>query len=539
MIRTLVLWGPAWPLVAAGVGDVPSVTVSANRVTAASRPALDAGIRRGMRRRQAQSRCADLVVVQGDSGLEARAFEPVVRAIESLCTGVEVLRPGALALGTRGPSRYFGGDEALAAELGDAAQKAAPHPDSWRVGVADGVFAADLAARLAMSPALRASAMSMALRASAHRGVSGVPIPADPLVIPPRGTAEFLREQSVDHLPFPKLVGLLHRLGVHTLGRLAEMPEADLSARFGPEGVAAHRMARGDDDRPLATRRPPPDLEFSAELDPPAERVAAAAFVAKSLADDLAEELSRRGLTCHAVRVEIETEHGESISRLWRHDGPFTATAMSDRLRWQLDGWLNADAGTRPTAGISLLRLAPTAVSGGGGQRGLWGGDDAAAERAARALARVQALLGPEEVQTAVLSGGRGPGERVRLVPWGDPPEESKTAALPWPGRVPAPAPALVHPKPKSLEVVDGDGVPVRVSGRGLPNSVPAQVSIEGGPWTAVEAWAGPWTADERWWDPDPRSRHRRARVQVSLSDGTAHLCILEKGTWSLEATYG
>ena len=511
--RTLVLWGPAWPLVAAGVGDVPSVTVSANKVTAASRPAMDAGVRRGMRLRQAQSRCGELVVVTVDEGLEARAFEPVARAVESLCTGVEILRPGALALGTRGPSRYFGGDEALAAKLIERAEVAASHPDGWRCGVADGVFAAGLAARLARHGAL---------------------------VVPRGGAPEFLREQSVDHLPFPKLVGLLHRLGVHTLGRLAEIPEADLSARFGPEGIAAHRLARGDDDRPISTRRPPPDLECSAELDPPAERVDAAAFVAKSLAGDLAEELSHRGLACHAVRIEIETEHGESMSRLWRHDGPFTAAAMSDRLRWQLDGWLNADAATRPTSGISLLRLTPTAVSGGGGaQRGLWGGDAAAAERAARALARVQGLLGPEAVSTAVLTGGRGPAERVRFVPWGDPRDETNEAGLPWPGRVPAPAPALVHPAPKPIELADEGGTAIRVSGRGLPSAVPARVSVEGGPWTPVEAWAGPWPADERWWDPDPKSRHRRARLQIVLADGTAHLCILEKGAWSLEATYG
>lgn len=511
--RTLVLWGPAWPLVAAGVGDVPSVTVSANKVTAASRPALEAGVRRGMRRRQAQSRCGELAVVTVDEGLEARAFEPVARAIESLCTGVEILRPGALALATRGPSRYFGGDDALADKLIETAETAVSHPGGWRAGVADGVFAAGLGARLAQSGTL----------------------------VVPRGDApEFLREQSVDHLPFPKLVGLLHRLGVHTLGRLAEIPEADLSARFGPEGIAAHRLARGDDDRPISTRRPPPDLECSAEVDPPAERVDAAAFVAKSLADDLAEELSRRGLTCHAVRIQIETEHGESMSRLWRHDGPFTAAAMSDRLRWQLDGWLNAGAGTRPTSGISLLRLTPTAVSGGGGaQRGLWGGDAAAAERAARALARVQGLLGPEAVTTAVLTGGRGPSERVRLVPWGDPRDEPKDAELPWPGRVPSPAPALVHTAPKPIELTDEAGAAIRVSGRGLPNAVPARVSIEGGPWTPVEAWAGPWPADERWWDPDPKCRHRRARLQLALADGTTHLCILEKGVWSLEATYG
>lgn len=521
--RTLVLWGPAWPLVAAGVGDVPSVTVSGNRVTAASRPALDSGVRRGMRRRQAQSRCAGLAVVKVDEGLEARAFEPVACAVEALCTGVEVLRPGALALGTRGPSRYFGGDEALATKILEATEASVPHPDAWRAGVADGVFAAGLAAR---------------------RMSGGDPNPAgaaeSAFVIPVGGAPEFLREQSVDHLPFPKLVGLLHRLGVHTLGRLTEVPEADLSARFGPEGVAAHRLARGDDDRPLSTRRPPPDLDCSAELDPPAERVDAAAFVAKSLADELAAELSNRGLTCHAVRVEAETEHEESTSRVWRHDGPFTAAAMSDRLRWQIDAWLNGDASVRPTAGISLLRLSPIAVSGGGGaQRGIWGGDAAAAERADRALARVQALLGPEAVQTAVLTGGRGPGERVQLVPWGDPRDESKAADLPWPGRVPAPAPALVHSALKPIELVDASGGPMMVSGRGLPSSVPAQVSVAGGPWTPIEAWAGPWPADERWWDPDPRSRHRRARLQLALADGTAHLCILENGTWSLEATYG
>jgi protein ImuB len=507
--RFLVLWGPAWPLVSAGLGEVPAVVTSANKVTAVSGPAMAAGVRRGMRRRQAQSRCGDLVVAKADDGQEARAFEPVVKAVESLCTGVEILRPGALALATRGPSRYFGGDEALAAEVIRAAGTALEHPDGWRVGIADGVFAAGIAARL-MPPVV---------------------------VVPPGETARFLAEQPVDHLPFPKLVSLLHRLGIHTLGRLAEVPEADLSGRFGPEGVAAHRLARGGDDRPLSTRRPPPDLERSAELDPPAERVDAAAFVAKALADELATELDRRGLTCHSVRIEVETEHDEVLSRTWRHDGPFTAAAISDRLRWQMDGWLNGPYADRPTAGINWLRLVPTAVSGGAGQRGLWGGDAAAAEKAARALARVQGLLGPEAVLTAVPAGGRGPGERVRLIPWGDPRDPDPTAGLPWPGQVPAPAPALVHRPARRVELVDDHGAPVRVSGRGLPSAAPVRVSLEGGRWTEVEAWAGPWPADEKWWDA--ASSHRRCRLQLALADGTAHLCVLEKGEWSLEATYG
>ena len=54
--------------------------------------------------------------------------------------------------------------------------------------------------------------------------------------------------------------------------------------------------------------------------------------------------------------------------------------------------------------------------------------------------------------------------------------------------------------------------------------------------WTDVVAWAGPWPVDERWWDPD--TRHRRARFQVTLTDGTAHLLTVENGAFSVEATY-
>jgi protein ImuB len=52
----------------------------------------------------------------GDTDPEAaRAFEPVVATVEEFCPRVEVLRPGACAIGARGPARYFGGEQALAA----------------------------------------------------------------------------------------------------------------------------------------------------------------------------------------------------------------------------------------------------------------------------------------------------------------------------------------------------------------------------------------------------------------------------------------
>jgi len=84
--------------------------------------------------------------------------------------------------------------------------------------------------------------------------------------------------------------------------------------------------------------------------------------------------------------------------------------------------------------------------------------------------------------------------------------------------------------------VVDANNEPVTVSGRGTASADPAKLSIDGGLWTDVVAWAGPWPVDERWWDAN--AHRRRARWQVLTADGTAHLLAVEGGRWSVEATY-
>ncbi|MST34449.1 DNA polymerase Y family protein, partial [Acidimicrobiaceae bacterium USS-CC1] len=229
---------------------------------------------------------------------------------------------------------------------------------------------------------------------------------------------EFLAPLSVTALPDPALADLLVRLGIPTLGDLAALPAQAVLGRFGVAGDRAHRLAGGLDERPLTARVPPADLTVSIELDPPADRVDVAAFAARSLAAELHERLAARGLACTRVAVEAETEHGEHLCRLWRHEGALGPAAIAERVRWQLDGWLS-QGGT--TAGLILIRLVPDEVGPAGGrQLGFWGGA-ADHEGVARAFARVQGILGPEAVVTAVLGGGRGPLEEVRFVPWGEP----------------------------------------------------------------------------------------------------------------------
>ena len=146
----MLVWCPDWPVVAAGLVEGVSVhepvaILAANRVVACSVAARAEGVRGGLRKREAQSRCPHLVVLEDDPARDARAFEPVVAAVEELAAGVEVIRPGSCALAARGPSRYFGSEAAAAERIVEhVAQSCLVEA---QVGVAEGAFAAGLAAR--------------------------------------------------------------------------------------------------------------------------------------------------------------------------------------------------------------------------------------------------------------------------------------------------------------------------------------------------------------------------------------------------------
>src|SRR6266542_4164888 len=152
------------------------------------------------------------------------------------------------------------------------------------------------------------------------------------------------------------------------------------------------------------------------------------------------------------------------------------------------------------------------------------------------ALTRVQGLLGPEAVLTAVPSGGRGVLDRVRLVPWGDERLPARPLNPPWPGRLPAPAPASVLPEPVPAAVYADDGSLVGVTGRLAVTAPPARVTIGGAEAVEVTGWAGPWPVDERWWAPT--ESRCSARFQLLLADGRALLMSLVDDRWLVEAVY-
>ena len=415
----------------------------ANRVLACSAAARAEGVRRGLRKREAQSRCPQLIVVDHDPGRDARAFEPVVAAVEEVAAGVEVIRPGACALAARGPARYFGGEEQAAERIVE--QVAQSCGVESQVGIADGVFAAGLAARAGR-------------------------------IVAAGRTPEFLAGLPVEALDRPPLTDLLRRLGLRTLGDFAALPAGDVLARFGFDAALAHRLAAGP--RPPAARRPPAAARPGRDRRPTTSRSTG------STRPRSPPGRSPNGCTSGSPGTawpapgwasRRSPPHGQELHRVWRHDGLLTAAAIADRVRWQLDGWLTGSQprrrrGRRPTAGIVRLRLIPDGVLAHAGlQPGLWGETGRGAGAGAPGA---EPGAGPARPGGG---GHRGARRRARPRPTRCGWCRGATSALPgpaagrrpWPGRLPPPAPAAGAARAAAARrCCDAAGEPVGVSAR-------------------------------------------------------------------------
>jgi len=517
----MVVWCPDWSVVAAldEAGRSlrsPAAVLAANAVEVCNGPARAEGVRRGQRRRDAQARCPELLLLPANPDRDARAFEPVLATVEDLRPGVAALRPGLLAV--RAPGSWYGSETAAAA----TACQAIVEGGVWdvRVGIADDLFTAEQAARTADVQAWT--------------------------VVPAGGSAAFLRDLPVqvltDDARGRELVGLLQRLGLRTLGDLADLPGDAVEHRLGTYGATVRRRARGEDPALFAARTPPPELDAEVAFEPALDSVEAITFSVRTTAERFVSQLAHHQLLATGVRVEAESDGAVCSSRTWLHPRHFTARDLVDRVHWQLQSaTVGGSLRARKHSGvvrapIDRVRFVPDVVEPAAAHgEALWG--SASDDLVERGVARVQGMVGFDAVRRPVLQGGRTPSARQALVPWGERAVDLRPVDRPWPGRVPGPAPVRVFAAPPAAEVVDEAGRDVRVTDRGVVTGEPRRFRVGGGvlPWQPVTAWAGPWPVDEGWWSG---ASGPTARFQVVGADGRAWLLVRGPDGWALEAGY-
>lgn len=544
--RVFALWIPDWPVHALRLElseppgfAAPIALTFKQRVVACSEPARTAGVRIGMREREAQAACPEIELHQHDPQRDKRTFARVVAGLEAVVAEIETRRPGLVALRARGPARYYGGEEPAArALLKRAAELGYPHA---RLGAADGLFTAEQAARVV-------------------RGEG------DACTIVPAGASRaFLSPLPIGRATNEQLATTLQGLGIHTLGAFAALPEESVRQRFGGAGIAAHRRAmaagprHGSDVRPHSA---PKDLSVESEFEPPLNDVARISEAVSGIVERLFGGLAEAALVCTGLRIELTVDTGARHERTWSHPTRFAREDVLDRVRWQAEsgalrkGRPTGEVGAHDSGeGVVRVRLTPTHTGKAAAHEpGLWGGE--IDERVSHRLRGIQSQHGAASVGTIALSGGRLAADRQQFTPWGQTPERAASAAHPWPGA--APAPALVFSDPPTATLTDAAGRGVLVNDEDLLTSHPARLRVEHtaeqsvspalgpehldphehharqGMAGRVASWSSVWPVRERWWNGEGA----RAHLQVTLDNGEAWLLLFASQRWVAAGKY-
>jgi len=259
-------------------GDEPPLAViGEGRVVAATPAARASGVRVGDSAVQAEAACAGLVLVPHDAEADRGALEALAEALLALAPAAEVVLPDVLLLDASG-ARVVARDE--------------PDPEA-AIAARAVAIAGELGYR---ARAVVANGRGPA-RALARFGAVAPPVP------PGRLTAALARLplQALE-LPGP-VAARLRALGIHDAGALARLPASGLGQRFGEAGVAAWRLARGEDPSPLAPWTPSVLPSEEVELEAPVESAEPLLFALKRLCDRAAARLAGRGLG--ASRLEL------------------------------------------------------------------------------------------------------------------------------------------------------------------------------------------------------------------------------------------
>ena len=352
-------------------------------VVAEPSPAAQAGgVAGGMAVGEALARVPGLRLLTPDPVGARSRWEELVLAIEGTGAAVEDHGPGLACFEARGLHRLHGdGRDGVLR----AAARAIGRP--VRFGVGPSRFCAVAAALQARS--------RKPVTVEGARGLAPLPV------------SLLERDPRVAHLPEE-----LERLGVSTLGGLAELSRGSVAERFGRAGLLAWGLARGEDG-PLRPRVPGERLEESVEL-PDAACGPQLERALELLVDRLLARPDRRSRPLRSVVLSAALESGGS----WRREVTLREP-LDDRRRILLAVARHLEELPAPAR---LLSLAASAMGAAGSpDRSLFDSPgERRAERLRGALAQARAAAGPRAALRVLMvdPDSRLPERRAVLAPY-------------------------------------------------------------------------------------------------------------------------
>jgi len=302
---------------------------------------------------------------------------------------------------------------------------------------------------------------------------------------------------------YESMIETFARWGVRTLGDLAALPPAQLSARLGQPGVRLQRLARGEDSGPLVPLVPEEAFEAHLDLEWPIDGLEPLSFVLGRLLDPVCAHLERRGRAAAVLTTTLRLVSRETHARSLQ-----LPAAIRDPRVLRTLALLDLESHP-PGAGIDAVTVRVEPTPGRVLQFSLLERALPAPEQLSTLVARLSALMGQDRCGSARILDTHRPGA-FAMAPFAveHPPAVAPIAAS-------RDIDPCVHQGAAPAESREGSAI-VAVAGapalRRFRHPLPIRVQLDGArpvrvtadrtgiPAGRVEMAAGPWRSSGDWW---------------------------------------
>jgi protein ImuB len=306
-----------------------------------------------------------------------------------------------------------------------------------------------------------------------------------------------------------RVLNILHRWGIETLGQFAALEKEAVAARLGPMGLQLWERAAGKTTRLLKLVPVRESFEEGFEFENEIETSEPLLFMLRRFLQQFSVRLGALHLVASELQLEITFSDKRSYSHRFKIPEPTNNVEILFRmLHTHLENFtsqspiiavgLKAET-TKPS--FEQFHLFETALRD--------------PTRLTETLARLSGLLGSERVGTPVLEETHRP-DAFRMEPFSWQLPETKSELPPLTA---SPLRRFRSPLPASALVTKNRPAHFR------------SVKIQG----AVRAEKGPYLASGNWWD---EKGWDRAEWDVELENGAICQCHSSGGQWALDGIY-
>ncbi|MFQ5738037.1 MAG: hypothetical protein ACE5JX_03420 [Acidobacteriota bacterium] len=202
------------------------------------------------------------------------------------------------------------------------------------------------------------------------------------------------------------LLDTFARWGIRTLGQLAQLPESELVARFGPPGLRLQQLARGEDILPFQPLMEKPRFQERQQLEWELDELEPLAFILGGLLDRLCRSLHHHGLATDCLQIGLRLSGGGFYERSYRLAFPMrNPKVLLSLLRLKLQS-------DPPGAAITAVSLEAHPARPQVFQYSLLEPSGPSPEDFSRTMARLTALIGEKDLGSPVVLDTHRPDAR-------------------------------------------------------------------------------------------------------------------------------